>query len=148
MTPGAALPWLTVRREIEAPAEVVFDAWLDPSLLAEWMRPPGIARTTARVDAREGGAFEIVMHGAAESFRHTGVYRSIERPRRLVVTWISPATRQEESLVTVEFHAGRRGTEIVLTHERLPDAEAVASHTDGWSQALRLLAGKLGARED
>ena len=34
-----AAPALTVRREIAASAEELFDAWLDPASLAVWMRP-------------------------------------------------------------------------------------------------------------
>jgi hypothetical protein len=37
---------------------------------------------------------------------------------RLVFTWISPATRQKESLISVEFRAGHRTTEVVVTHEQ------------------------------
>lgn len=40
--------------------------------------------------------------------------------------------------------AGQRTTEVVVTHEQLSDNDAVPSHTDGWSQALELLALKLG----
>ncbi len=145
MSAAGSLPRVTVRREIAASAEELFDAWLDPASIAVWMRPPGIARSTATVDAREGGAFEIVMHSAEGPILHTGVYRVIDRPRRLVFTWISPATRQTETLVTVEFLARRRTTDVVVTHERLPDEETVPSHTDGWCQVLELLALKLAA---
>jgi len=131
---------ITVRREIEATAEEIFNAWLDPASLATWMRPSGIERSTAKVDPREGGSFEIVMHHAGGSILHTGVYRVIERPSRLVFTWISPATKHAESLVTVEFHARAGITEVVVTHELLPGDDAKPSHTDGWTQALELLA--------
>ena len=145
MIQTTSLPKVTVRREIEAPADELFDAWLDPASLAEWMRPGDISRSAARVDPKIGGAFEIVMHNAGGSLVHCGVYRIIDRPRRLVFTWISPGTKQTESLVTVDFHAGRRTTEIVLTHEQLPDDNAVQPHTKGWTRILELLALQLGA---
>ena len=103
---------VTVRRRIEASAERLFDAWLEPASLAAWLHPGGIACSTARVDAREGGAFEILE---GPTLLHSGVYRVIERPQRLVFTWTSPASPQSESLVSIEFRAGRRTTEVVLT---------------------------------
>ena len=145
MIQATSVPSLTVRREIEVSAGELFDAWLDPASLAVWMRPGDITRSVAKVDPRIGGAFEIVMYGVDGSRVHNGVYQVIDRPRRLVFTWISSGTKQTESLVTVEFRAGRRTTEIVLTHEQLPDDSAVPPHTKGWTRILELLALELGA---
>jgi uncharacterized protein YndB with AHSA1/START domain len=70
------------------------------------------------------------------------VYREIDRPRRLVFTWASPATYLTDSVVTVEFVIHQDATELVLTHTALPDdGEAVDSHIGGWSSALEHLAG-------
>ena len=52
---------VTVRREIAAPAEDLFDAWLDADSLGSWLRPAGIRETRAETDPRVGGAFRIVM---------------------------------------------------------------------------------------
>ena len=109
------------------------------------MRPGDITRAVASVDPKVGGSFEIVMYSADGSRVHSGVYRVIDRPRRLVFTWISRGTKQTQSLVTVEFRAGRRTTEVVLTHEQLPDDSAVQPHTKGWTRILELLALELGA---
>src|SRR5687767_12563160 len=46
-----------VRRAIEASAEELFEAWLDPESVAEWMRPNGIDHTSAAIDARVGGTY-------------------------------------------------------------------------------------------
>lgn len=132
---------IVVRRTIPATVDELFDAWLDPESLAQWMRPGAISRSTARVDARVGGAFEVVMHYANGPRRHYGEYRAIERNRKLVFTWHSDATHDTETLVTVDFNVASAGTgtEIVLTHERMPDHEAGISHIQGWTLALELL---------
>ena len=83
---------VTVRREIAAPAEVLFDAWLDAASLGIWMqavRHPGDA-------GRDGSAGRWRVphrHGrrTTPSTLHTGTYREIDRPHRLVFTWTSPA---------------------------------------------------------
>ena len=105
------VPKLVVRREIAAPARELFDAWLDPESLGVWMRPGDTQRSTIKVDPRVGGNFEIVMHTPGGPVPHTGTYREIDRPRRLVFTWNSPYALNNDSLVTVEFRrpaAGRK----------------------------------------
>jgi uncharacterized protein YndB with AHSA1/START domain len=131
---------IVVKRTIAATVDELFDAWLDPDSLAQWMHPGTTARSTASVDARVGGAFEVLMHYPDQPLRHHGVYRQIERNRKLSFTWISDATHHTETLVTVEFNIAGAGTEIVLTHERLPGQEACAQHTQGWTLAFDLLA--------
>jgi uncharacterized protein YndB with AHSA1/START domain len=127
-----------VRRTIAASAEDLFDAWLDPVALAIWMRPGDIQRTVARLEPRVGGRYEIVMHGADTAYPHHGVYRVIDRPHRLVFTWISRGSEQKESVVTVDFLARGASTEVVVTHEQLPES-ARPSHANGWTSGLEKL---------
>jgi uncharacterized protein YndB with AHSA1/START domain len=144
MSTVASTSVVTVKRTIPAPAQRIFDAWLDPAALAEWMRPCSAStqRSDVKVDAREGGAFEIVMHVASGPVRHTGVYKTIEAPRRLVFTWNSPHAGENDSLVTVDFRPEGNATEVVITHERLPK-EAMSGHTGGWNAILDSLVMRL-----
>ncbi len=146
MTAIASIPTVTVKRRIAAPAQQVFDAWLDPASLAEWMRPcsAGSRRSDVKVDARVGGAFEIVMHVPSGPVRHTGIYQSIDAPRCLVFTWNSPHTGPDDTLVTVEFRPDGKATEVVITHERLPEA-ARKGHTAGWTEILESLVKTMSA---
>ena len=140
-------PAITIRREIAVPAADLFDAWLDPELVAEWMRPGSFAKSVVRIDARAGGKFEILMQSPGGEVPHRGVYRKIDRPRQLVFTWISPHTQDRETLVTVDFLAkGAKATEIVVRHEGLPDEKAVAAHTGGWTTILERLSGGAGSQ--
>jgi uncharacterized protein YndB with AHSA1/START domain len=131
---------VTVRREIAASAEVLFDAWLDAQSLGSWLRPSGTRETRAETDPRVGGTFRIVMVHDESSMLHTGTYREIDRPRRLVFTWSSPATRFRDSIVTVTFEPSSKSSTVVEIHQvGLPDEEARASHHAGWSDILREL---------
>lgn len=128
---------LVVRRTIPVPREDVFAAWLDPVSLATWMCP-GVGRSTAEVTPHAGGSFRIVMEHGEERVEHTGTYLTIDPPARLSFTWISPFTDMLPSVVTVEFHTRGDGTEVVLTHERLP-ARHVEAHEKGWGEILAKL---------
>jgi uncharacterized protein YndB with AHSA1/START domain len=133
---------LVVRRVIPVPRDRVFQAWLDPKSLVHWMRPGGCTEATAEVDAQVGGTFRIVMMEGPKRYVHTGEYLAIDPPRRLEFTWISDATDHRPTLVTVEFLERDRGTELVLTHRRLPFKQ-VESHRGGWTDILQLLDRRL-----
>ncbi len=132
-----------VKREIRAPAEVLFDAWLDPASLGTWLRPSGVRETRAETDPREGGTFRIVMIDDEAAVVHSGTYLEIDRPRRLVFTWSSPVTGHRDTVVTVTFRTtDEADVTVVEIHQvGLPDEPAQTSHRGGWSTALELLGG-------
>jgi uncharacterized protein YndB with AHSA1/START domain len=135
---------LVVRRLIPARREEVFAAWLDPASLEQWMRPGDVALATAEVDARVGGKFRIVMTHGGRDDEHRGEYLAIEPPSRLSFTWVSVNTDLLPTIVTVEFLERDGGTEVVLTHRRLPEARRDA-HRKGWTDILRRLGETLAS---
>jgi uncharacterized protein YndB with AHSA1/START domain len=138
MNAALASAAVVVRRTISASAEDLFDAWLDPQALALWMRPGTIQSTVAQVEARVGGSYEITMQGTSGPIVHKGVYRTIDRPTRLAFTWITAFTENRETLVTVDFIRLGQRTEVVVTHEQLPES-ALPSHHKGWTSGLEHL---------
>jgi len=139
---------LVVRRIIPAPRGDVFAAWLDPESLRHWMCPGRILEAEAHIDPRIGGSFRITMKDGTRSIEHTGEYRVIEPPRKLVFTWISRSTDLRPTLVTVEFFERGDQCELVLTHERLPSSEAVKLHKGGWKQIADRLVEHLTERRE
>jgi uncharacterized protein YndB with AHSA1/START domain len=149
MTPGDdSAETLVVRRLLPVPRERVFAAWLDPVSLAQWMRPGESTEALVEVDPRVGGSFRIVMrHGTHgnQDYEHRGEYLVIQPPSLLSFTWISAATHHQPTIVTVELLERGTGTELVLTHRRLPP-DALESHRMGWTDIARIL-GEVLARE-
>jgi uncharacterized protein YndB with AHSA1/START domain len=138
MNAAVASAAVVVRRTIAAAPEELFDAWLEPEALAAWMRPGTIQSTVAKVEPHVGGSYEITMQGQSGPIVHTGVYRQIDRPRRLVFTWASPGTELRDTLVTVDFVRLDKRTEVIVTHEQLPES-ARAAHSLGWARGLEHL---------
>jgi uncharacterized protein YndB with AHSA1/START domain len=103
------------------------------------MCPGALTVGDVQVDARVGGAFRLVMRGQAGDVVHTGEYREICPPERLGFTWRSQATRWQDSLVTIALFAQGQKTELILTHERLPDEEAIRGHRQGWQGIVEKL---------
>lgn len=133
-----------VRRRIAAPAQALFEAWLDPESVAAWMRPFDTVSTAVHNEPVVGGSYRITMHQSdGKLVEHVGKYLEIDPPRRLVFTWASPATQHKDSLVTIEFIESDGATEVSLTHEQLPEYMAQA-HVGGWTSALEKLAAHVG----
>jgi uncharacterized protein YndB with AHSA1/START domain len=134
-----------IRRRVRASTEEVFDLWTKPDLMARWMSPyPGAVDCKASCDLRPGGAFSLVMTSAESNREVTGTYVQIDRPRKLVFTWIGPLTNHVNTLVTVELTPHGDETDLVLTHERLPTSAIVEGHTRGWGHILDHLADAAG----
>lgn len=53
---------LILKRWFAAPRALVFRAWTDPAMMAEWWGPRGFS-TTVEADARPGGNYAITMQG-------------------------------------------------------------------------------------
>ena len=98
-----------------------------------------VTHATVTVDPRVGGGFRIVMEGRPDGgVEHHGEYLAIEPPSLLSFTWISRDTDHKPTVVTIEFHERGTGTELVLTHRRLPP-KAIEGHRKGWTDVVRLL---------
>jgi uncharacterized protein YndB with AHSA1/START domain len=131
---------IRLHRLLPASPQEVFDAWTDPESLQQWLCPGTVSVTHVELDVRVGGHFRIVMREATKDLVHTGEYREIAPPQRLVFTWRSSGTYDQETLVTIELHSRGNKTELVLTHERFPDASSAGKHKDGWQDIVRKLA--------
>ena len=125
---------------VRAAPEKVFDAWLDPVKAAIFLAAGDTVARDVEIDAREGGAFRIVMSYQESGIEHRGRYVVIDRPRRLIFTWLSPGTEWRLSLVTVTFTEVQGGVRIDLEHEGLPNAEQAGRHQRGWGSILAKLA--------
>jgi len=136
---------VNVTKIIHARIERVFDAWLNPETLSQFILPmPGMPQPQVETDAREGGEFKIIMQVGDDKIPHTGRYVEINRPNKLVFTWVSPFSA-DGSTVTLKFtDIGENRTNIDLTHIKFIDEEHRENHEGGWSNILESLNDILG----
>jgi uncharacterized protein YndB with AHSA1/START domain len=139
-------PVLQLRRLYSASREEIFAAWTDPEQMREWLCPAGATIPFIEVDLRLGGAFRIDMQSEHGTHSHIGEYREIIRPEKLVFTWSSINTQHKETLVTVELIQRGALTELVLTHEGLPDKKSGEMHAMGWGSILDMLRSQFAAQ--
>ena len=134
---------LRLERRLNARPDKVFEAWADPEQLVQWFGPEGMTIPEHDIDARVGGRWMTVMHGPdGKDHRVSGIYRAIERPRRLVFTWAweNDGQRGYETEVTVEFRPDGAGTLMILTQQAFASAEDHGRHEHGWVSTFKDLA--------
>ena len=54
---------MVTARTIDAPRDLVFEAWTDPIHIARWFGPTGFTTTVHEMDVRPGGIWRFIMHG-------------------------------------------------------------------------------------
>lgn len=133
---------LTMERTFDAPIEKVFNAWTDPAVVAKWFGPEGVDTEIHEMNVEEGGTYSLTMKGSeGKLYPLHGVFKTIDAPRKLVMTWQWEKTEQitdwtNETLVTVELNDVDGKTVMSFTHEQLFDEEAKKMHDEGWASSF------------
>jgi uncharacterized protein YndB with AHSA1/START domain len=134
---------LEIERLIPAPPERVFEYWTEPELLAQWFGPEGCDIPTRSLDVRPGGKWRTIIRSPDGKLRTvSGVYNTIERPRRLVFTWgwdDEDGVRGHETEVTVTLEPTPGGTRLKLVQQDFENSEVRNLHNGGWSSSFNKL---------
>ena len=78
---------LTLERTFNAPIQLVWDAWTQPSHIANWWGPKGMQTKVKTHEFREGGRWEFVMQMPdGNLFVTEGEYQEIIERQKIVTT--------------------------------------------------------------
>ena len=140
---------LTMVRTLDAPRETVFKAWTDAETAAKWWGPQGFTAPVSEVNARPGGAINIVMEDSAgvmqkgARFPMSGTFEEVVEPEKLVFTSQAVMNGQPilENRATVVFEETSDGktklTVTVVVTKATPEAAGPLSGMEmGWNQQL------------
>jgi uncharacterized protein YndB with AHSA1/START domain len=142
---------LIITRVFDAPRALVFKAWTDPKLLAQWWGPRGVTNPECEVDVHVGGSIRVVMLAgeelgslAGQRWPMQGEFREIHEPEKIVFT--NQAVDDEgniliDGLTTVLLEeAGDGKTKLTLTNTAkgvAPQAPQLLEGMDqGWNQSI------------
>ena len=139
-TKGSEKLSLEIKRLIKAPRDRVYAAWTDPAQLKQWFGPENVQTRDLIADARVDGTFRWdLINSEGEEMTIRGEYRELQPDKKIVFTWQfddDETWKNHISVVSVELEDRDGGTELRLTHERLPSEESRDGHTGGWNSAL------------
>jgi len=113
--PATAGREIVISRVIDAPQELVFEAFTEVRHLSRWWGPEGFTTSTRSFEFREGGEWEFVMHGPdGTDYSEWIIWREIVPPERIAL--LHGESRDDpnafESTLTFEPHG--EATQIVM----------------------------------
>ena len=141
---------VTVSRRFEAPAERVFDAWLDAEAAKRWLfTMPDTRPVHAEIDPCVGGRFTFVDQRADATVTHRGTFLEINRPRRLRLRFWVTDRPDAVDILDVRIKPDGDGCVLILTHTLHPDWAAYQAFTlEAWRAGFDLLANLLASARD
>jgi len=91
---------LLITRELNAPVELVWEAWTTPEHIANWWGPTGFTNTISKMEMKPGGEWDLVMHGPdGTDYRNKSVFKEIVKYKRIVYEHITGP----KFIATIEF---------------------------------------------
>ncbi len=139
---------MTTSRVIEASPERVYEVFLDPDELAQWLPPTGFSAEVHHPEPEEGGTFRATFTGETEKFAdygHSfgGTYKELSPGEQIVYTEsfeTDEPSMAGEMTVTATFEEVPDGTEITVRQEGIPEAIPPSDANEGWNDSLENLA--------
>lgn len=131
---------LALERLIPASPEDLFELWVDPAQLCRWWAPNGYQCSVDALETRPGGRWRTSMsRSGSKAIAISGIYRVVERPRRLAFTWAweqDDGSRGHETEVSVTFEPVTGGTRLVLVQQSFENRQERDRHSFGWSTSF------------
>lgn len=136
---------LIVRRTVNAPARLVFEAWTRADLFQRWWVPKsfGLNLLSCDMDVRVGGQYRLVFRHEDATMAFFGTYLEVTPHSRLV--WTNEEGESGRTITTVTFEE-QDGHTLVVMHDLYPSKDALDSGSAGampeaFDQLDELLAG-------
>jgi uncharacterized protein YndB with AHSA1/START domain len=136
LTAEPGTPLVAFEREVAAPRDLVFRAYTEPGLLAQWLGPRRLTMQVDRFDLRHGGAWRYVhidTDGTEYGFR--GVFHGTPSPDQFVQTFEfegAPGHVSLDTLVLEDLGGGRTRIRTSSVHQSVEARDAmIASGMEG-----------------
>ena len=137
---------IVISRVIDAPRELVFEAFTEVQHLSRWWGPEGFSTTTQSFEFRVGGEWDFVMHGPdGTDYTEWICWTEIAPPERIAL--LHGESRGDpnafESVLTFERHGAATWIEMrtVFPTKELRDEVVEKYHAiEGGQQTLSKLA--------
>jgi uncharacterized protein YndB with AHSA1/START domain len=96
---------LRISRTVDAPRELVYQAWTDPERLAKWWGPVGMTIEVQQADIRPGGVFHYRMaDGQGAEMWGKFSYLELQAPERIV--WLNAFSNARGETTRAPFAEG------------------------------------------
>jgi uncharacterized protein YndB with AHSA1/START domain len=131
-------------RVLNAPRELVFDAWVIPEHLAQWYGPNGFTITTNTIDVKPGGRWDFIMHGPdGDDYPNKIKFLEVRKPEKLVYTHTGDGVTDDVKFrVTVSFENVEGKTKLTMhsVFDTAEELEKVVKNYGAYEAAIQHLA--------
>ena len=142
---------LFIQRTFNAPRELVFKAYTDPTLIPRWWGPRIYKTTIDKMDPKPGGSWRFVQHDAeGHEFAFHGVYHEITRPELIIDTFEfegNPGHHVLLETTTFEEQDGKTNLTVQVVYQSVEDRDGMIASgmekgmDEGMQRLDRLLVG-------
>ena len=143
---------------IKASPQAIYDAWMDPDVLIQWLPPAGMTGQLHAFDGRVGGGYEMSLFYSAAEQADLGKtagnedrvrvrFVDLVPPRRIVQAVIfdsDDAGLQGEMTMEITFERGSGGTEVTILATNIPPGVRPEDNDEGSRVSLEQLARRFG----
>jgi uncharacterized protein YndB with AHSA1/START domain len=130
---------------LDAPRELVFRAYTDPKLFAQWWGPRQYTNTIDKFDSRQGGEWRVIQRaadGGEHAFR--GVNHDVIAPERIATTFEYEGVPGHVALQIATFEPLGNKTRLVAhtVFESVADRDGMVASgmRDGADESMERLA--------
>jgi uncharacterized protein YndB with AHSA1/START domain len=110
---------LVITRTLDAPVELVWEAFSMPEHIANWWGPNGFTNTIHTMDFRPGGKWEFVMHGPdGTDYKNENLFTEVVPLKKIVFEHVS----HPNFVTTITFEA-KAGQTLINWHMLFESAE-------------------------
>ena len=128
---------LFISRLLDAPVELVWEVFTDPTHLARWWGPDGFTNTIRKMEVRPGGDWDLIMHGPdGTDYKNKSLFRTVIPMKKLVYEHIT----SPHFTATVEF--AEQGDKTLLRWHMLFDT------TEEFIRTVRTYKADVGMRQN
>jgi uncharacterized protein YndB with AHSA1/START domain len=152
-----------IERILDAPRQLVWNAWTTPELVMQWWGPNYFTSPTCKIDLRVGGHFVFCMRGPdGTDYWNGGIYREVVPIEKLVSSiWFSNESGEliepssygfdpifpKEQHQTVTFEDLGEQTKLTIDYEvdskEILEIMGRVQMREGWETSLDKLARSL-----
>ena len=144
VTAEPGVPQIVTTRDFDAPRHLLYRAYTEPDLLAQWLGPRRYTMTVERFDLRDGGTWRYLhADDAGNTYGFHGVFHGDPSPEGIVQTFEFEGAPGNVQMDTVTFEEHDGGTTVrtnsVFQSVEARDAMYESGMAEGMSEGYERL---------
>jgi uncharacterized protein YndB with AHSA1/START domain len=144
VTAEPGVPQIVTTRDFDAPRHLLYRAFTEPDLLAQWLGPRRYTMTIERFDPRDGGTWRYLhTDDAGNAYAFHGVFHGDPSPDGMVQTFEFEGAPGNVQMDTVTFEEHDGGTTVrtnsVFQSVEARDAMYESGMAEGMSEGYERL---------